>query len=204
MNIICLGDSITFAGNVAEGDRWPTILHGLLDERLPGLCKVWNRGVGGNTTSQGMERVTPSVLPLLPGLLICEFGFNDAYFHPWANKARVGLNEFRDNLGSFHQLALDHDSTCVFIVNHTIDTPAEPQCNGKFYDENYAPYTVAIREVAKALAAPAIDLPCMMIERGLVPADIVTEDGIHLTADGNRHYAEMVDEGLKAAGLPAA
>jgi lysophospholipase L1-like esterase len=199
MNIVCFGDSITHARAFAEGDRWPTILQFKLNAWQPGAYKVYNRGIGGNTTAQGLERVDTDVLPYLPGFLLVQFGFNDSNIRPWSQVSRVGLEDYRKNLREFHRIAAAHESVCAFIVNHlpTRDTGKNIAPNGKTYSANFAPYNVAVRQVAEELGAPIIDLPHIMQEQQIDTHDLVSEDGAHLSVEGNHLYADMVFERLK-------
>jgi lysophospholipase L1-like esterase len=199
MNIVCLGDSITHARAFAEGDRWPTILQFKLNAWQPGAYKVYNRGIGGNTTAQGLERVDEDVLPYLPGCLLVQFGFNDSNIRPWSQVSRVGLEDYRKNLQEFHRIAAAHESVCTFIVNHLPARNTEDHIapNGKTYSANFAPYNVAARQVAEALGAPTIDLPHIMQERRIETHALVSEDGAHLSVEGNHLYAGMVFDRLK-------
>jgi lysophospholipase L1-like esterase len=199
MNIICFGDSITSAKDFAEGDRWPTILQFTLNAWQPGKYKVYNRGVGGNTTAQGLERVEEDVLPYLPGMLLVQFGFNDSNIRPWSKVSRVGVEDYKKNLQEFHRIAVTYQSRCVFIVNHLIarngDSHRMP--NGETYNINFAPYNKVVKQVAEKLNAPTIDLPQIMQVQGVSANSLVSDDGLHLSVEGNHLYAWMVFEGLK-------
>jgi lysophospholipase L1-like esterase len=199
MNIVCFGDSITHARAFAEGDRWPTILQFKLNGWQPGTYKVFNRGIGGNTTAQGLERVEEDVLLYLPGVLLVQFGFNDSNIRPWSRVSRVGLEDYRKNLREFHHIAAARESRCVFIVNHSPDRDREENVapNGKTYSANFAPYNTAVRQVAEDLGAPTIDLPRVMQERQIETHALVSEDGAHLSIEGNHLYADMVFGCLK-------
>jgi lysophospholipase L1-like esterase len=196
-NIICFGDSITEAAEFPANERWPTLLQASFDTWRPGELKVHNRGIGGDTTAGAFDRIESDVLPLLPGVLLVQFGFNDANVRDWSVVPRIGLDEFKKNLKEFHRVAHTHSGCCVFIVNHTVAAVAGEQGNGVRYSDNMEPYDRAIREVAQTCHAAAIDLPALMAERQ-VPLDLfVVDDGLHLSALGNRLYAEMVLGALK-------
>jgi lysophospholipase L1-like esterase len=199
MNIVCFGDSITHAGAFAEGDRWPTVLQFKLDAWRPGRYKVYNRGIGGDTTAQGLERIAEDVLPYLPGLLLVQFGFNDSNIRPWSRVSRVGIEDYCKNLREFHRIAVAHESQCAFIVNHlpARDTEKNIAPNGKTYSANFASYNEAVRQVAEELNAPTIDLPHIMQEQQIETHALVSEDGAHLSVEGNHLYADMVFERLK-------
>jgi len=197
LNIICFGDSITHGRAFAEGDRWPNIVQFKLNDWKGSEYKVYNKGQGGHTTAQGFDRLPDDVIPYLPGLLLVEFGLNDANVRDWARTPRVGLAEYEKNLREFHRIAHAHHGQCVFIVNHTILERPALQANGQTYYANFQPYNQTVRRVAQDLGAPMIDLPLMMHERGIDLTQFVVEDGVHLTIEGNHLYAEMVLEALQ-------
>ena len=197
MNIVCFGDSVTHARKFAECDRWPTRLGIKLDEWTPGRFKVYNRGVGGDSTERGLHRFGDDIVPLLPAVLLVEFGFNDAYILPWTRKARIGLDEFKANLREIHRAVHAHKGTCVFIMNHTIGPLAQRWANGKSRKTNFLPYNEAIKKVAAQLRAPMIDLPAMMKKRRVSAGRFTSDDNLHLSIEGNHIYADMVFDALK-------
>lgn len=70
--VVVLGDSLA-AGVGSTGGRRGYVA--LLQERLG--VEVVNRGVSGNTTSDGLARLDADVLSLKPSLVIVELGGND-------------------------------------------------------------------------------------------------------------------------------
>jgi lysophospholipase L1-like esterase len=196
-NIICFGDSITEAAEFPPEQRWPALLQAKLDAWLSGRFAVHNRGVGGDTTARAFDRLESDVLPLLPGLLVVQFGFNDANVRDWTVVPRVGLDEFRKNLREFYRLAVDAGGECAFIVNHAIARVAGSQGNNRSYNDNLEPYNMAIREVTRACAAPMIDLPAMLAQQQLALDRVLAEDGMHLSISGNRVYADLVFAALR-------
>jgi acyl-CoA thioesterase I len=196
MRLVCFGDSITRACDFPESDRWPLRLRDLLASRgLP--AKVYNRGVGGHTSAQGLDRFGEDVLPLLPAWVLIQFGFNDCNVRDWALEPRVGIAEYQRNLRHIHRLVLKGGGRPVFIINHEPNGVTGVQGNGRSYEENHAPYTAALREVVSELAAEAIDLPRMAREQGYQPRHLLGVDGLHLSPQGNRIYAELVLAGLQ-------
>ncbi len=196
-NIICFGDSITEAAEFAPEQRWPTLLQAKLDVWVSGRFTVRNCGVGGDTTARAFDRLESDVLPLLPGMLVVQFGFNDANVRDWAVVPRVGLDEFRKNLREFYRLAVAEGGKCAFIVNHTIAQVTGRQGNNRSYNDNFEPYNTAIREVARDCVALMIDLPAMLAQQRLALDRILAEDGMHLSIPGNRIYADLVFAALR-------
>lgn len=200
MTIICFGDSITSAKNFAEGDRWPTVLQFRLNQWEPETYKVYNRGIGGNTTAQGLERMDEDVLPFLPGIVLVQFGFNDSNIRPWCRVPRVGVAEYRKNMREIHRIVTAHQSRCIFIINHLTDRTGDAHVmpNGQIYNTNFAPYNIAVKQVAADLNAPTIDLPQIMQTQNISIDSLVSEDRLHLSVQGNHRYAAMVFDRLKS------
>lgn len=196
-NIICFGDSITEAAEFPAERRWPTLLQAKLDAWVNGRFTVYNRGVGGDTTARAFDRLESDVLPWLPGVLLVQFGFNDANVRDWATVPRVSLEEFRKNLREFHRLAVIANGKCFFIVNHTIAPVAGRQGNNRSYNDNFEAYNAGIREVARTCAAPVVDLPAMFAQQQFALDQMLAEDGMHLSVSGNRIYADLIFVALR-------
>lgn len=192
LNIICFGDSITEGGDFDKSKRWTSLLQTRLDESFPEAYRVINKGIDGNTSAQGFDRYCEDVLPYLPGLLLVEFGFNDANVKDWSIEPRVSLEEFIRNLREFHRIATAHNSRCVFILNHTIAEVDGMQGNGLTYNENLYPYDQAVITLAEELKTDVIDLPGMMAVKDVPLHKYLSDDNLHLSVVGNKHYAQMV------------
>jgi len=192
LNIICFGDSITEGGDFDKPKRWTSILQARLDENFPGGYRVINKGIDGNTSAQGLDRFCDDVLPWLPGLLLAEFGFNDANVKDWSIEPRVSLGEFVRNLREFHRIATAKNTSCIFILNHTIAEVEGRQGNGMTYNENLLPYDQAVIVLAEELNAEVIDLPGLMAVKGVPLQQYLSDDNLHLSEAGNKHYAQMV------------
>lgn len=151
VNVICFGDSITAAVEVGRLERWPHLLQLELDRWQPGRFRVFNRGIGGNTTAQGFDRLDTDVIALLPGLVVVQFGFNDANVRDWAAVPRVGVAEYQKNLREFHRIAQVHGGWCVFLGQHALGAVAGVQGNAEPYEHNAASYHDAMRKLAREL-----------------------------------------------------
>ncbi len=113
----------------------------------------------------------------------------------------MGVTEFAANLREIHRWVTHLGGECIFVAEH-VPQPSEAYIpgNGQSYAENYEPYLMVLRESSSALNSPLIDLPGLLAERELSSADIVGKDGLHLTAQGNAVYAELIFPAL-VAGL---
>ena len=192
LNIICFGDSITEGGDFEQAKRWTSLLQARLDETYPEAYRVINKGISGNTSAQGFDRFCDDVLPYFPGLLLVEFGFNDANVKDWTIEPRVSLGEFVRNLREFHRIATAKNTSCVFVLNHSIADVGGRQGNGLTYNQNLLPYDQAVITLAEELKAKVIDLPGMMIAKETPLNEYLSDDNLHLSEAGNKHYAQMV------------
>ncbi len=196
--LVCFGDSITAGRGFPDTQRWTSLLQYDLDALWPDRYAVYQRGVGGNTTLDGLVRFDADVLPLLPAVVLIEFGFNDASVPPGREIARCVLPAFRLHLAEIIRQVREHGGTPILIVNHPIQEKRESQQgNGCSYVRNFAPYQPAIRECAAACAVPLIDLEERMHAGGVRNEELLSEDGLHLSLGGNRIYADYLFAGLK-------
>ncbi|MFV0414970.1 MAG: SGNH/GDSL hydrolase family protein [Chthoniobacterales bacterium] len=201
--IVCFGDSITLGKAQPEGSRWTSLLGTDLECDFPGRFEIFNCGIGGNTTAQGLERFVADVSPLLPALVLIEFGFNDAHVPAGLRISRVSLAEFQRNLLEIMRLVRVGRGHPVLLVNHPIPAvrSGAEQGNGKNYSANFRPYQPAIRLVAREAKVPLIDLERSMRRARVAFKDLLSEDDLHLSRSGNSIYAKHVRSGLEKAGF---
>jgi len=203
--VICFGDSITHAQAASELGRWTGLLATRLETHSSGQYEVFNRGIGGNTTQHALDRLHHEVRPLLPGIVLLEFGINDAYVFPWAAIPRISVAEYRRNLGEITRQIQLHKGTPVWIINHVLTerTDLHPQGNGQSIGYNLLPYNSTLKEFIHETQGASIDLPERLQATGHDPDALLSPDGIHLSPSGNSLYSELVFNGLKPLLDPA-
>lgn len=195
VSIICFGDSITAGVRHAEGERWTVRLQQSLNRLAPNSYRVFNRGIGGQTSAQGLARILTDVVPHLPGFVLVQFGFNDAVIPPGFLIPRVSVREYQEKLREIKRIVESHNGRCIFIINHLENSPGETG-NGRTYTENHADFEAGLRELVTAEKAPFIDLPAAMRERKIDLSEFLCDDGIHLSTRGAELFAEMILDGL--------
>jgi lysophospholipase L1-like esterase len=196
--VVCFGDSITHAQDCAEADRWTTQLAFQLEQASPGRFEVFNRGIGGNTTALALDRIQNDVISLLPGLVLIEFGINDAYVFPWAKIPRVALPGYMENLAEILRQVRAAQGEAVLIINHPITTRTDqhPQGNNKSVGANLEPYSQEARAWARNENLTVIDLPELLKQEVVSMEEFWSDDGVHLSPLGNRLYANFVFSSL--------
>jgi lysophospholipase L1-like esterase len=100
--LVCFGDSLTAGIGAPRGKSYPDYLKNYLD------VKIVNKGVPGETASQGRERFEKDVLSLDPDIVIIEFGSNDYFRKTPSQNTRSHMEFMVDRL-------LDR-GTVVFIA----------------------------------------------------------------------------------------
>jgi lysophospholipase L1-like esterase len=193
-NLVCLGDSITF-GSRSKRLRWTTHLQGILDRQHPGQWHVINQGYSGATTAQIMANLD-KVLAQSPKIVLVQIGFNDAHVLSWLTVPLVSLEDYQRNLLEIHRVLTQAGSRCIFVVNHPLTLSKLPQGNGRTLGENFEPYVHTLEEYISQQNWESIDLPSLINTNTVQLKQMLREDGVHLTWEGNRAYARLIAQGL--------
>lgn len=80
VTIVAFGSSSTEGAGASAPDRtYPARLEAALRAKWPEMVlKVWNRGIGGETTEKMLARLDTDVLAIRPALVIWQLGANEA------------------------------------------------------------------------------------------------------------------------------
>ncbi len=97
--IICLGDSWTFGANVGQQDAYPQRLQALLRQGFPKAdFEVFNLGVLGYSSYQGLELLKKNINELVPDLVVIAFAMNDANIGGSRDKDMPAYNQKQNTL----------------------------------------------------------------------------------------------------------
>ncbi|NOX56294.1 MAG: hypothetical protein GXP27_17990 [Planctomycetes bacterium] len=180
-------------------------------DRSSRCIRVLNRGVGGNTSRDGLARFDRDVVAAHPDHLVLFFGMNDA-----CNSAKlVPVDQFERNL----QAMIDRSPTSSIVLvslNPIIaDYVAARHPRHPFrgsLQQHLAKYDAAVRRLARRNHLPLADLRKLIETRGgaSLQCDSLirneknsgARDGVHLTADGYRLLAGRVAEQLRGRVQP--
>lgn len=92
--IICLGDSWTFGANVGQDQTYAQRLRVLLEKEFPGLnFEVFNFGVLGYSSYQGLELLKRKIIDLEPDAVVIAFAMNDGSAAGYHDKDMAAYNE---------------------------------------------------------------------------------------------------------------
>jgi acyl-CoA thioesterase-1 len=174
--IVAFGDSLTAGFGADPGKSFPDFLQRDLDDR--GLkWRVVNLGVSGNTTTDGLSRLS-EVLAYKPRVTIVEFGGNDGL-------RGLPIATTRANLDQIIQM-LQGAGSKVLVAGMTLPP-------------NYGPdYIQPFQRIYVDLAAKyKVALIPFLLEDVATHPDLMQQDGIHPTAQGNEIVAKTVMRYLK-------
>ena len=103
--ILCLGDSWTFGMNVGQEQTYPQRLKALLREEFPEVdFEVFNRGVLGYSSYQGLELLRRRAIDLNPDVVVIGFAMNDAKVNGYRDKDMAAYEKnltLRTRIGRF-------------------------------------------------------------------------------------------------------
>ena len=168
--IAAFGDSLTAGFGAEPGNSYPDYLQKLIDSKgLP--YRVFNAGVSGDTTTDGVERLS-SVLALHPAIVILEFGGNDGL-------RGLAVESTRQNLDR--------------MITGFEGTGAKVLLAGMTLPRNYGPDFIHSFEtiyVDLAKEHHVARIPFLLL--GVAGTKDMQQDGIHPTASGNARVAALV------------
>ena len=173
MKIICFGDSITAGQHVHPSETWPAL--------LPGHVQV--RTVNGDTTRQALERFPRDVQESGADVVLIQFGHNDA--NAWDSDQglpRVSVEAFRANLVEMIARAWQ------FAIRPILLTPT-PVFRDPDYQRRLERYAGIVREVGQGRLCDVRQV----FSRQPFLSPFLLGDGLHLSREGHRLYADAVE-----------
>lgn len=174
--IVAFGDSLTAGHGVEPGQSYPDWLQKALDAKRLNY-RVVNQGISGDTTSGGMERID-AALSLKPKVVILELGANDGLRGLPLEETRRNLHEMTD--------AFQNAGVTVLLAGMTL-----PRNYGPDYIKDFEQI---YKNIAREKSLPLIPF---FLEGVATRPQLMQDDAIHPTAEGNKRVAATVIRHLK-------
>jgi lysophospholipase L1-like esterase len=192
--IIFLGDSITQGGGGANG--YITLIKKALDEKNKDLgIETVNAGISGNKVPDLQRRVEKDVVAKKPAVVFIYIGINDVW-HGEKNPAN-GTPKDKFEAGLKEVIGKITDSGAKVIIC-TPTVIGEKKEGANKLDKQLDEYADISRKVAKELKLPLCDLRKAFVDHlsknnpDNKDNRILTGDGVHLNAEGNKLVAETM------------
>jgi len=205
--IVCLGDSITQAGEGPGGYVW--LMREFLKKLYPGTTgggeiEVINAGISGHRSNDMLERFGRDVIDKKPDLVTISVGVNDVWHgfydnHPLGDGPRgIPLEKYRSNVEEMVVTAQKQHAHVAILSTTLIHEDLDGPENKKTVS-----YNAALRDIAHKHGALFIDLQKPF--RDLITAYrketgardlLLTVDGVHMNSLGNKVMAYTILSGL--------
>lgn len=157
--ILILGDSISAAYNMEQGESWPALLSARLQQ--DGYAyRVFNSSITGDTTEGGLSRLSRLLQSQRPDVVIVELGGNDGL-------RGLSLEVTRNNL---EQMITQSQQAGAGVVLAGIQLPPN---YGQSYTERFAQMYVELAEQHQLQLIPFI------LDGIALDPELMQEDGIH-------------------------
>lgn len=145
---------------------------------------VWGdaRAVFGSRPD-GFKRLVNDTLAAKPTVLMLCYGENEAY------AGETGLNEFKQGYETLLAALAPSKARIVLIAPRQHENLGPSLPSPQTYNESLARYRDAIRELATTKSLAFVDLYDALLPTSPGSAPSLTDNGLHLTAYGERHLA---------------
>jgi lysophospholipase L1-like esterase len=198
--IVFLGDSITEAG-AAPGGYVALVKSALAEKHKDLAIEVIGAGISGNRVPDLEKRLERDVLSKKPTLVVIYIGINDV----WHSQQGKGTPRDEFDAG-LRRIVKQIQAAGARVVLCTPSVIGERHDGANKLDAMLEDYSAASRGVAKELKAQLLDLRAGFLEHlkahnaKNAEKDVLTTDGVHLNAAGNRFVADRVLAALGADG----
>lgn len=204
--IVCLGDSITQAGEAPMGYVW--LVRHYLGAIYPNHnIEVLNAGISGHKSNDMLARLKRDVLDPKPDLVTISVGVNDVWHgfydnHPKGDgPAGIQLDDYKKNVESMVSQAQAAGIRVVMlsttVIYEDLDSPENKKAEG---------YNAALRDIARRHKLLFVDYqkPFRDLIRDYRKStgatdNLLTVDGVHMNGPGNKVMAHTL---LTALGVP--
>jgi len=180
--VVFFGDSIT--------DIWP------IPKYFPGKPYV-NRGIGGQTTAQMLNRFRADVINLQPSAVVILAGTNDIA----GNTGPISLEDIEANYASLAELATAHHIRVIFssvlpVHNYT---PESINLFAQRSPEKIRELNRWMREYCVSNGCVYLDYFSAMVDPAGLLKKNLAEDGLHPNADGYAIMAPLAGAAIQKA-----
>jgi len=181
VRIVAFGDSLTQGWMTRKG--YVDFLHEMLLERFNDNIEMINRGIPGNTSDDGLERLRRDVLDRDPDLVLIQFALNDAYMGSSPGRLKNNIKSM------VVRIRLDTAAEILLLTSCSIYNEAEDRMADTFYS--------AITGLGTEEHLPVAEVHTYWknkIRSGIDHRSLVQGDMVHPTIAGYKLMAEAVME----------
>ena len=197
--IVFLGDSITQAG--ARPNGFVSLVRNAIHERFPELgVKVIGAGISGHKVPDLEKRLDRDVISKKPTVVVIYIGINDV----WHSLSGRGTSK-KDYEEGLIRLIDRIEKVNAKVILCTPSVIGEKTDGSNKLDKMLDEYCAISRKVAKAKSCAMLDLRKRFLKYlkknnpKNQPRNVLTVDGVHLNATGNRFVTDCMLDALGAS-----
>lgn len=181
--IVFIGDSIT--------DLY------ILDEHYADLpLAVYNRGIGGDTTSGLLARLNVSVLDIAPAYVVMMIGTNDVNGN--VSNAQI-LSNYEVILDTIQYALPDTQIYCMSVIPQNTQFSDASDIDVASTTQRILQLNPQIRQLAEAKGAVYLDLFSRLADENNYLIPDYSDDGLHLNKAGLQVWTDLLKPQLQAA-----
>ena len=206
VRVVCFGDSITGIYYHSGNRRaWPEMLQAALARLYPKAdVTVFNAGISGNTSAQGLARMQKDVLDRKPHLTAIMFGMNDLAYGAVAPEQDASLKAaFVNNLKTMAGRCRAAGSEVILCTQNPVYADALPRRP----PERVGEFAALIRQTGAELQVPVADVYTEWKKLGETDARawrLLMSETIHPAMAGHKRMAERVAETISGRAVSLA
>lgn len=192
--IVAIGDSLIYGRHDAQGSGWIGRLRKSLETNEPASA-VFNLGIGGNNSSDVLERFDQEVVAREPNCIIIGVGTNDARRSDGPEGGlEIPLDEYSNNIRLLLRKAANTAKHCVIASVLPVDERKTCPLAGLYYkNEELHGYWAAQKRLCAEAGATFLDF-WSTVMKGRGPRRRLFSDGLHLTARGHAVLFEAAEK----------
>jgi lysophospholipase L1-like esterase len=206
INLVFMGDSISFGQHIDPKHRWTTRIQQTLDalyKDTPLHIQFLNRGVSGETTRMGLARFAGDVQNASPDVMTLQFGLNDC--NCWLTDRglpRVSERSFTANLTEMIHRARWFGAEQVILCTNHRTLKQKVMLSGESFEAANQRFNELIREVATESGVVLCDIAAAfkpLSEADLARLLLPYPDALHLNVEGHKLYAQHIEPPIRMA-----
>ncbi|MCU7834022.1 MAG: arylesterase [gamma proteobacterium symbiont of Taylorina sp.] len=175
--ILILGDSLSAGYGISQGSNWTDLLQKKFAQQDKNILLI-NASISGDTTANGLKRLSKALKQHQPEIMIIELGANDGL-------RGLSISHIKENLRLLIQAGLDAQ---VEVLLMEIKIP--PNYGKK--------YTQAFNRIYHNLAREySLLLLPFLLENIAVNPDLMQTDGLHPNEKAQTAISEAIWQSLK-------
>jgi acyl-CoA thioesterase-1 len=198
--ILAFGDSITYGSWSPIDTSWCSLLRSHMDKKFDGnyssYGRVYNLGIGGETTDDAIKRFLPETQARLRDeeeiVFIIAYGANDACFIASEQKFKVALGKFAPNIQKILTEAKTFSSKIMLLnILPVVERPKEDSGQTRL-NKHFEQYNQKLAQIAQENTVVLVDVNTAFQKTNY--AILLGTDGLHPNEKGHQVIFELVSK----------